>query len=95
MADHLGLVADVVRDRSILSCLVEHDADLLRQRLDQYSVNSLPPTLNFSDVTGAPFTLFAQVTSYPDGCVIIGEAIVEHYERLQHQLAEVMWSWPR
>ena len=89
MAEHLGLAADAVRGRSIFSCLVEHDADVLRQRLDQPAVKSAAMTLNFCDASGSPFTLFTEVTSYPDGCVIIGEAGVEHEARLQHQLLEV------
>lgn len=89
MADHLGLAADAVRGRSIFSCLVEHDADVLRQRLHDPSVKSAAVTLNFCDVAGSPFTLVTQVTSYPDGWVIIGEAVVEHEARLQHQLVEV------
>jgi PAS domain S-box-containing protein len=89
MADHLGLAAEAVRDRSIFSCLVEHDAALLRQRFEEHPVKSLPLTLNFCDVEGSPFTLLTRVTSYPDGWVIIGEAVVEHEAQLQHQLAEV------
>ena len=89
MADHLGLAADAVHGRSIFSCLVEHDADLLRQRLDAPSVTSAAMTLNFCDVAGSPFTLLTQVTRYPDGCVIVGEAAIEHEARLQHQLVEV------
>jgi signal transduction histidine kinase len=89
MADHLGLVAAAVRDRSIFSCLVEHDATLLRQRFEEHPVKSLPLTLNFCDVAGSPFTLLTRVASYPDGWVIIGEAVVEHEAQLQHQLTEV------
>jgi signal transduction histidine kinase/heme-degrading monooxygenase HmoA len=89
MADRLGLAAGVACGRSVFSCLVEHDADVLRQRLDERSGKSSTLTLNFCDAAGSPFTLSSQVTSYLDGSMIIGEAIVEDEARLQHQLMEV------
>ena len=89
MANHLGATADAVRGLSVFALLVEPDAGILRQRLDDRALVSAAVTLNFCDAAGAPFTLASDVTVYPDGCVILGESAVEHDERLQRELIEV------
>jgi signal transduction histidine kinase len=74
MATHLGLADASVRG-SVFDYLTDVDASAVRQRLKERSNVPAPLNLNFCDARGEPFTLLSYLTLYPDGCLVIGEAV--------------------
>jgi signal transduction histidine kinase len=89
MADHLGVAIDALEGQTIFTFLTEPDAATVRQRLAERFNTSAFTNLNFCDATGMPFTLSTCLAVHSDGCLLIGEPVFEHDERLQRELIEV------
>lgn len=89
MANHLGVAVDALEGQTIFTFLTEPDAAMVRRRMAERFNTSPLTNLNFCDATGAPFTLASCLAIHPDGCLLIGEPVFEHDERLQRELIEV------
>lgn len=88
MRSHLG-VTDGSRHGSLFDHLTAADAVTMRQRLSVPVDADKPFHLNFCDAQGEPFTLLSRLTAYPDGGLLMGEAVYADEQQLQRQLVEL------